>query len=169
MGIDYRKEAMEYERKASTTSRLSKTTKHYTPKQASNLYQEAAKKWLQYAVSFEGSRTIYRKKEALSFALNNLTYAMRLAPDKDEREDIFKLKRKVSSKLEEISNTGTKEYVFPILSITFLLSALIFTSFSLTGYSIGGLVENNFRFIGTGLFILGLIFAFLHFKMKGKK
>ncbi len=61
------------------------------------------------------------------------------------------------------------KFVFPILSIVFLLSALIFTSFSLTGYSIVGLTQNNFRFIGTGLFIFGLVFAFLYFKKKEKK
>ncbi len=59
-----------------------------------------------------------------------------------------------------------KRFFFASLSIIFLLSALLFTSVSLTGYSVFDLTQNNSRFIGTGLFILGLVFAFLYFKLK---
>ncbi|MEJ2267971.1 MAG: hypothetical protein P8X70_02760, partial [Nanoarchaeota archaeon] len=55
---------------------------------------------------------------------------------------------------------------YAILSITSLVFALIFTSFSLTGYSVMELTQNNFRFFGTIFFILGLVFAFVYLKKK---
>ena len=89
--------------------------------------------------------------------------------EKEKRVNLDSKINYIESLIQEEKNATRSVKYWGVFSITFLLSALIFTSFSLTGYSIGGLVENNFRFIGTGLFILGLIFAFLHFKMKGKK
>jgi hypothetical protein len=59
-----------------------------------------------------------------------------------------------------------RSFVFPILSIAFLLSALLFTSISLTGYSVFELNQNNSLFIGTGLFIFGLVFAFVYFRRR---
>lgn len=59
-----------------------------------------------------------------------------------------------------------KRKVFATLSVIFLLSALVFTSLSLTGYSIFELTQDNSRFMGTIFFICGLVFAFLYFKKR---
>lgn len=55
---------------------------------------------------------------------------------------------------------------FAILSIVTLAIALFFTSFSFTGYAVGGLTSGNFRWMGVILFVLGLVFAFSYFKYK---
>lgn len=61
---------------------------------------------------------------------------------------------------------GVGKNYLAFLSITFLVVALFSSVYSLTGYSISGLTEENFRFVGTGFFLLGLFFAFLYFKLK---
>ncbi len=54
----------------------------------------------------------------------------------------------------------------PALTIVTFAIALFFISFNLTGYSIGGLTQESFRWISTSLFILGLVFVFVYFKNK---
>ncbi len=125
--------------------------------------------------AYEKAGKAYEKALKIPDAVNCYKEASRYSTGTEKERLNAKIKDTLEENTENIlrlkkwSRDITKKYGLSFLSITFLLSALIFTSFSLTGYSIGGLVENNFRFIGTGLFILGLIFAFLHFKMKGKK
>ena len=54
----------------------------------------------------------------------------------------------------------------PVLAIASFVIALFFISFNLTGNSIGGLTQENFRLAGTILFVLGLVFVFVYFKNK---
>ena len=60
-----------------------------------------------------------------------------------------------------------RKFGLAMISMASLLSALFFTSVSLTGYSVKGLTEESFRLGGVVLFVLGLVFAFFYFK--GKK
>lgn len=59
-----------------------------------------------------------------------------------------------------------KKTFLAFLSISFLVVALLSSVYSITGYSIAGLGEENFRFVGTGFFLLGLFFAFFYFRCK---
>ena len=54
----------------------------------------------------------------------------------------------------------------PVFAIVSFVIALFFISFSLTGYAVVGLTQENSRFISTILFIFGLVFAFFYFKNK---
>jgi hypothetical protein len=107
----------------------------------------------------------------LSEAKNAYNYAKSLRGIPDAKKD--SLDKKIlllESKIKKLRQKNfSMDFLFAILSIVFLVSALVFTSFSLTGYSIFGAIENNFRFIGTGFFLLGLVFAFVYFKTKNKK
>ncbi len=85
-----------------------------------------------------------------------------------------KLVRKINDKLDEINKRlplkrrGKLErrLGFASLSIISFAIALFFISFSLTGYAVGELTQENSRLIGTSLFILGLVFTFFYFKNK---
>jgi hypothetical protein len=95
-----------------------------------------------------------------------------------DEDKMKKVKTKIKSlekKLNEFKKSekrdnylkGLKKYsVFPFLSIGSLLGALIFSSFSLTGYVVGQLTYDNSRWVGVVLFMMGLVFAFCHFKSK---
>lgn len=64
---------------------------------------------------------------------------------------------------------GLERYnIFPFLAMATLVGSLIFTSFNLTGYAIAGLRQENYVWISTGLFILGLILLFFYFRIKKK-
>jgi len=70
----------------------------------------------------------------------------------------------------EISKGSLEGQVFGAASILSLLGALFFMSFNLTGNSIGNLTNENLLiyWAGIGLFILGLVFAFVFLKNKKK-
>jgi len=59
-----------------------------------------------------------------------------------------------------------RKFGLAMISMASLLSALFFVSFSLTGYAVLGIAENNSRWIGLCLFACGLISAFFYFKNK---
>ncbi len=65
--------------------------------------------------------------------------------------------------LERVMDSRAMAY----LSITFLVMAAIFVSFSLTGNAIGNLTTRNYTWISTCLFFVGLVFAFIY--VRGKK
>jgi len=55
---------------------------------------------------------------------------------------------------------------FGLLSIASYLIALMFISFNMTGYVVGGTGFSDYNGISTGAFVLGLFFTFLHFRYK---
>jgi hypothetical protein len=70
-------------------------------------------------------------------------------------------------RIEDSKFTLKKGYAFAILSIASLLAALGFVSLSLTGNAIGGLPQENSKWVGLCFFICGLVFSFIY--LKGRK
>ncbi len=58
-------------------------------------------------------------------------------------------------------------YSLAYISITFLVVAAFFVSFSLTGNAIGNITVKNCAWISTCLFFVGLVLAFIY--ARGKK
>ena len=110
-------------------------------------------------VGEEYERKGYRER-AISNYEDSLKYAFN---EKDE----YKIEEKLNE-LKARKNSGglQKRLTFAGLTIASFVIALLFISFNLTGYSIGGLTQENFRFAGTILFLLGLVFVFFYFKNK---
>ena len=98
-----------------------------------------------------------------------LRYARGLESEDEIQEKLNELKtstKKTLSFLEGVKYGLEKKFVFAFLSVITLISALLFVSFGLTGNTILGLTETNFRWIGICLFACGLTFAFLYFRKK---
>jgi len=127
----------------------SKRTKHYI--EIGDLYLNAAERNLKLR-GYEKALQYYKKAKEIS-------------PES--------LKNEISEKIKELDDLRPKQiFSFAILSIASLVFAFVFTSVSLTGYSVFELTQNNSRFVGTIFFILGLVFAFVYFKKRrdnGKK
>lgn len=85
----------------------------------------------------------------------------------DEEKSLGNKISLLESKMNTLKKRSSKGKLLPaFLSMAFLLSALLFTSVSLTGYSVFELAQNNSRFIGTIFFICGLVCAFVYFRRK---
>jgi len=110
----------------------------------------------------------YLKINYLDRARSNYNDALKNASTKEE-------KQKIEEKIEElIANVGKignleKKFNFVILPLSFLIIALCFSVFSLTGYTIGNSTYDSSRAWGVLFFILGLIFSFVYFKFKKYK
>ncbi len=94
-------------------------------------------------------------------------------PDREVINDIRKrlVKLNAPKELRELASEARKRglekrFVFSIFAIGSFVIALFFTSFSLTGYAVGGLTQESSRWFGLGLFACGLISAFFYFKTK---
>jgi len=116
-------------------------------RKVSILYQRAAEQW----------KKIGKRNKALEDYRNSLEYAWRPG-DKERLQKI----------IDEIYQSKSRRGLFSILSIVFLLASLFFVSFSLTGNAIANLSADNMTLAGTGLFILGLVFAFFYIQEKRK-
>ncbi len=114
-------------------------------RKASILYEKAAEKWKETG----------KTNQALEDYRNSEEYAWRPG-DKDRLAQI----------IEKLSQPRRSRSFFSILSIVFLLSSLFFVSFSLTGNAIADLSKDNLTLTGTGLFVLGLVFAFFYIQEK---
>jgi len=114
-------------------------------RKASILYERAAQKW----------EEIGRTKQAIADYRNSEEYAWRPG-DKDRLSQI----------IEELSQRRRPRSLFSVLSIVFLIASLFFVSFSLTGNAIANLGSDNLTLAGTGLFVLGLVFAFFYVQEK---
>ncbi len=114
----------------------------------------------------------YEGKGFLERAFSNYKDAFKFAPKQDEDEIGKKLnelerRKKETVKFPKRTSGGLETYFsFAILAVGSFVIALFFVSFSLTGYAVGGLTQENSRWISTSLFILGLVFAFFYFKNK---
>jgi len=171
----YEREAKkEYKNAQNMSNFISQGSKEYNDKNVSDAYQRSAKNWLEYLKA--KNPPLDKRVEILRTVYQTLNYAKKRTPIKDEKEDISKLRKKVGDTIADISGKIPKKksierraIEYAVLSISSLVFALIFASFSLTGYSVLELTQNNSRFIGTIFFILGLVFAFVYFKRrKGK-
>jgi hypothetical protein len=111
-------------------------------RKASIMYQKAAEEW---------ERT-GRIKKAIADYRNSEEYAWRPG-DKDRLSQI----------IEKLSQ---RRSFFSLLSIIFLIASLFFVSFRLTGNAIVNLSSDNLTLAGTGLFVLGLVFAFFYIQEK---
>lgn len=151
MAKNYAEEAKRLEKAALLKKNASRSVKDTHRKrilmeQAARLYETAVRDWALEAKQ----NSAYHRKER---------YA-RLNAVND-----YGLARKIR---EEINEIGLERQVFGIVSIISFLGALFFISFNLTGNSIGNLSNENLSlyWIGIGLFVLGLVFAFMFFKNK---
>ena len=125
------------------------------------------------SLGYKKAGEAYEEANAFDRAELNYRDAHKWAPEKDKDELRSKLLN-VKEKKKETSNLFRrmkirgleKQFVFAILAIGSFAIALFFVSFSLTGYAIGGLTQENSRWISTSLFILGLVFSFFYFKNK---
>ena len=132
----FRMEQLEYKNKSKS-------------KRLSNAYMEAVEE--------------YERNGYLERAISNCKDALKFAPKQDEDEIEKKLNE--LEKKKKGGGLGSK-LTFAIPAIICLVGALIFTSFNLTGYAIGGLAQNSSQWIGVCLFACGLIFTFFYFKIK---
>lgn len=82
------------------------------------------------------------------------------------KEDILKLRKPSSSQRPQRPNRLERNLGFAIIAMISLVSALFFSVFSLTGSVVQGLNENNSRWIGIILFVVGLLFTFLYNRTK---
>ncbi|MCK4647760.1 hypothetical protein KAT24_02415 [Candidatus Pacearchaeota archaeon] len=130
---------------------------------------EVIKKYSGAARLFEEEGDFYKAKEVLEGAAKYLGGSNWGSTIIDP-----KWRKKINNKLNEINkklprkSRGLERRLFALafLSIASFIGALFFISFNLTGYATGGLAQENFRWISTSLFILGLIFTFFYFKNK---
>ena len=114
-------------------------------RKASMLYEKAAQEWAKTG----------KINQAVEDYKNSKEYAWRPG-DKDRLSQIIK----------KLSQSKPRRSLFSVLSIVFLLSSLFFVSFSLTGNAIASLSKDNLTLAGTGLFVLGLVFAFFYVQEK---
>ena len=124
---------------------------------------EVIKKYSGAARLFEEAGDLNNARKALEEAdryLRNRTSSTQLIKKIDDK--LYALNEKLHLKRRGLErNLG-----YGVLSIASFVVALFFISFNLTGYSIGGLTQNSSTLISSGLFVLGLVFAFFHFKNK---
>lgn len=85
----------------------------------------------------------------------------------DKNIDEIRRRGALVRRIEDSKFTLKKGYAFAILSIASLLAALGFVSLSLTGNAIGGLPQENSKWVGLCFFICGLVFSFIY--LKGRK
>lgn len=144
---------------------LRRRTRNISDKDAMKNYLTAA----QYRVSQANSEISPRIiKDALTNAINDYENAIRLTSSYEVKDKIRGKISNVERMLYATKNTP-RISSFAILAIISLVGALFFVSFNITGNAIGELSYDNVSLIGTGLFILGLVFAFVFFKGKEKK
>jgi len=148
----YESQAAKEERYVEELSRK----KNKTSEQIDEMAEEFLKIGNLYKQSWESNKLkkVANKKKAWQ----NYSQSLKFASDKQ--------KSRIKKELKEVEGGLEKGLVFAFLSMAFLLSALFFSIFSLTGYSIRGLAEESFRLGGVALFVLGLVFAFFYFKNK---
>jgi hypothetical protein len=170
---DYLRDARKEYRDAQMMNRfIVEGSSLYNKNDVFNAYLNSAKNWLSYLKKSPLSKI--NKLNKLKEVSGLLNYAVKIAPNLCIKEETLSKKKSVDSTITTLSEKIPKNKLhierrvlgYAILSITSLVFALIFTSFSLTGYSVMELTQNNFRFFGTIFFILGLVFAFVYFKKK---
>jgi hypothetical protein len=114
-------------------------------KKISSLYENAAEEW--------------KKTGKTNQALEDYRKSAEYAWSPGDRDRLTQI-------VEKLSQPNRPRSLFPVLSSVFLLSSLFFISFSLTGNAIADLSKENLTLTGTGLFILGLVFAFFYIQEK---
>ena len=122
-----------------------------------------------------GSARTYPVLEKISRLGDKAISSYRQVGDSDRASEILAMTRPYKVELIRAkakglyhSRPGLEIKIKPmaVLSILALLGALFFVSFNLTGAAIGDLTDDNFSLIGSALFFLGLIFAFIFLKKK---
>lgn len=119
--------------------------------EASRLYKNAAELW--------SSGENYQR------AIADYKLAYQYAWGEAEREN---LKKRVIN-LQKLGGRVERRAAFATVAIVSLIGALLSVSLNLTGYAVGALGYEDISLVGTALFILGLVFAFLFVKSKNKK
>jgi len=122
-------------------------------KEIEKLYDKAYK-------GFQKAGDIWAELGRFNRAKKNYQSAIEYATVREEE--------KIKSKLRKLpTGRGIEKYfTLASLAIGSFTMALFFISLNLTGYAIGVLSQENSRFVGTSLFILGLVFTFFYFKNK---
>jgi len=157
---------------------------------AKEFYDEArtmAKRSIKYRTSADQSKVVkryaasargYEEEGELEEAKEVIEEAIKYLDSGGLPRDTRKMKENLYSRLDRIdeklssSKKGRgleKNFVFMILTITSLVLALSFISFNFTGHAVGKVVPSSSSYMALGLLMLGLIFAFFHFKSRKKK
>ncbi len=181
MRKDYTEEAQKLEREAKEENRTAEffrrknflTKYEKFKKESSKIYEKSGDTWVAQFNKSWNDKNFRDAENSLYYAVKDYGLAMKFAESIKEMKDYRRIKgkkRSIRSKMDSLNpkkRSLEKRFVFAILSMVFLLSALFFSAFSLTGYSVSWLTNESFRFGGVILFALGLVFAFFYFK--GKK
>ena len=123
---------------------------------------------------YEKAGDLRLKEKDFAFAEDDYIKAQRFGYPYDSKKKksieekiiSLRLQKKRASEFEKGSDSVWKSYSYVILAITSLLAALGFVSMSLTGNVIGGLEQNDSKWMGLCFFICGLIFSFIYLKNK---
>ena len=116
---------------------------------------------------YEQAGGIFAQAGDYNLAYENLKRASRIAYDNTVKRRIEEKIRKLPSKGRKIKPGRLERRLgLAIAAMISLVGALFFSVFSLTGSVIQGLNENNSRWIGIILFVVGLVFTFLYNRTK---
>jgi hypothetical protein len=128
---------------------VNKLSEYHT--EVSRLYKNAAEAW--------------SNGDNYSKAIADYKLAYQYAWGDTKRED---LKKKINQLYRATGRLETRT-VLAVVSVISLIGALLSVSFNLTGYAIGALSYNDLSLVGTALFVLGLVFAFMFVRNKNRK
>jgi hypothetical protein len=159
-----RQDAERIEKEASRLKKQSLTTgtvHRPKPEEVAKMYEKAADIYSEIR-DFSKARELYRQAQMYGFSFSKNDTDRIAGRIKDVRDNMalflnFPRKRKIEGG------------IYASVAIISLISALTLVSFNITGNAIGGIGYNHVSLIGTCLFILGLVFAFLFVNNKNKK
>ena len=151
---DLKKKAEDYAERAQKAEKRSSLRKEGpTHGEVSRLYEQAG--------------GIFAQAGDYNSAYKNLKKASQIAYDNTVKRRIEEKIKELPSKRRKIKPSRLEKRLgFAAAAMVSLVGALFFSVFSLTGSVIQGLNENNSRWIGIILFVVGLVFTFLYNRTK---
>ncbi len=168
MAVDYGNTAKQLGKNARAAQRVAgySRKKEDPLQEARELYELAADTWIKEAKAHKDAPR--RIRYGLLNARQEYKSAADLAESVRDKERIQRKIDSISQRKDSLRPRGKleKNLIFGILSIASLVMAFSYISLNITGYSIGGLMQENFRWMGVVFFVLGLIFAFFYSKNK---
>ena len=85
-------------------------------------------------------------------------------------QNVLRINRKINEisgpSVEELIKSFGLNTILMIFAISSLLVSLFFLYFDLTGFAISNFSSQNFKWVGLGFFVLGLIIAFVFLSKK---
>lgn len=160
---DHRKEAMLYEKKARECN-VKEGGLRYRP-MTSEYFERSADEWLKEAkaLDYHGD-----KGTVLGHADFNYKTAIRYlsGEDKHRKNEIENKREKVrdmEKALKVEQNIGTRTFL-PVLSVSFFVLALAFSSFSITGFVIDETTNSTSSYIALVCFGIGIILGLAYIR-----